>query len=243
VGFTLPALVGVGVAELSHTKPLPPDREDSQGRTDAPGSVQHAEVDARQTGVDRPLVGGSAELHVDGLPDLSGTRESDAAAVIARHQTGVWRFLRVLGCDSNLADDLTQETFLQLLRQPSFVHHSDAATAAYLRRTARNLYISRHRRERRMQVGTTAEAVELVWLNWTSPHDDSDELLSQMAECLQGLTERARLALRMRFADNASRNAIGEALGISEHGAKNLMQRAKQQLRECIESKHASAER
>jgi RNA polymerase sigma-70 factor (ECF subfamily) len=41
----------------------------------------------------------------------------------------------------------------------------------------------------------------------------------------------------MRFADEASREEIAAALGISEHGAKNLMQRAKHQLRECVESK------
>jgi RNA polymerase sigma-70 factor (ECF subfamily) len=45
------------------------------------------------------------------------------------------------------------------------------------------------------------------------------------------------LALRKRFADDISRTEIGSELGISEHGAKNLMQRAKAQLRECLESK------
>ena len=30
---------------------------------------------------------------------------------------------------------------------------------------------------------------------------------------------------------------IAEGLGITEHGAKNLMQRAKQQLRACVEQK------
>jgi RNA polymerase sigma-70 factor (ECF subfamily) len=51
------------------------------------------------------------------------------------------------------------------------------------------------------------------------------------------LTERAQLALRMRFAEDASRVEIGQALGISDHGARNLMQRAKQQLRQCVEEK------
>jgi RNA polymerase sigma-70 factor (ECF subfamily) len=41
----------------------------------------------------------------------------------------------------------------------------------------------------------------------------------------------------MRFAEDASRVEIGQALGISDHGARNLMQRAKQQLRQCVEEK------
>jgi RNA polymerase sigma-70 factor (ECF subfamily) len=45
------------------------------------------------------------------------------------------------------------------------------------------------------------------------------------------------MALRMRFRDHESREHIALALGITEHGAKNLMQRAKSQLRKCIEGK------
>ncbi|MFO0922154.1 MAG: hypothetical protein U0905_06645 [Pirellulales bacterium] len=41
----------------------------------------------------------------------------------------------------------------------------------------------------------------------------------------------------MRFRDNAAREEIAAALGVSEHGAKNLMQRAKTQLKECVESR------
>jgi RNA polymerase sigma-70 factor (ECF subfamily) len=47
------------------------------------------------------------------------------------------------------------------------------------------------------------------------------------------------MALDMRFRDRSSRSEIAVALGITEHGAKNLMQRAKQQLRVCIERKTA----
>ena len=57
------------------------------------------------------------------------------------------------------------------------------------------------------------------------------------AALLQRLTERARLALEMRFRGEQSRAEIAKALEITEHGAKNLMQRAKQQLKECIETK------
>jgi RNA polymerase sigma-70 factor (ECF subfamily) len=41
----------------------------------------------------------------------------------------------------------------------------------------------------------------------------------------------------MRFSENATREQIALSLGITEHGAKNLMQRAKLQLRQCLEEK------
>jgi DNA-directed RNA polymerase specialized sigma24 family protein len=58
--------------------------------------------------------------------------------LVRMHQASVWRYLRYLGASAELADDLTQETFLQLLRAP-FVEQSPASTAAWLRTVARNL--------------------------------------------------------------------------------------------------------
>ena len=75
--------------------------------------------------------------------------ELGPAELIARHQNGIWRYLRMLGCDSSTADDLTQETFLRVLRRDNFVQHSDAATSSYLRRTAYNLLVSMHRKQRK----------------------------------------------------------------------------------------------
>jgi RNA polymerase sigma-70 factor (ECF subfamily) len=80
------------------------------------------------------------------------------------------------------------------------------------------------------------EQVEATWLRWVG-QDDGEELLAKLKECLAQLTERARWALEMRFRDRLARLEIAEHLGITEHGAKNLMQRAKQQLRTCIDAK------
>ena len=55
------------------------------------------------------------------------------AQIVKEHQAGVWRYLRALGCDSQQADDFTQETFLKVLTKP-FDDYNPAATAAYLRR-------------------------------------------------------------------------------------------------------------
>ena len=56
-------------------------------------------------------------------------------AIIRRHQRGVWRFLRWLGADPALADDLLQEAFLLLLQRPP-VDRREQAIAAWLRTTA-----------------------------------------------------------------------------------------------------------
>ncbi|MGE3778167.1 MAG: RNA polymerase sigma factor [Pirellulaceae bacterium] len=166
------------------------------------------------------------------MPDTTGY---DPAHLIATHQMGVWRYLRVLGCEPALADDLTQETFLAVLKAP-FRELSPSATASYLRTTAHNLFISYHRKAKRMTATADIEALDRQWAKWVA--DDSGEaLLDALKDCLQLLGPKARLALQMRFRDQATRAQIAAALRMSENGAKNVMQRAKHKLRECIESK------
>ncbi|HEX5445100.1 MAG TPA: sigma-70 family RNA polymerase sigma factor [Pirellulales bacterium] len=176
----------------------------------------------------------------------------DAARLIEEHQTGVWRYLRVLGCDAAEAEDLTQETFLAVLQKP-FQDYQRAATAAYLRQVARNLLMSSRRRATRGAVvvksaaemglgdldAAAMDAAEAAWLRW-SGDDDGAERLAALRRCLQTLTERARQALELRFGEQASRADIAAALGMSEDGAKNVLQRAKQHLRACIEQEISS---
>lgn len=169
--------------------------------------------------------------------DEPADSQRSAAELIRRHQVGVWRYLRMLGCDESLADDLTQETLLKVLGRDSFTQLSDTATAAYLRRTAHNLLVSFHRKGGRAKTIYTSDPLDEVWNRWAGSDLTGDEAIDSLKECLQALTDRARLALQMRFADDASRAEIAEALQITEHGARNLMQRAKQLLRDCVQAK------
>lgn len=159
----------------------------------------------------------------------------DLVTLVRQHQAGLWRYLRALGCDATTAEDLIQETFLRVLHRP-FEHRNDAATGAYLRRVAHNLFISHRRRATKVSLTERASELEEAWTRWAG-FDNGDSTIESLRECMERLTERAQLALRKRFADETSRTEIGEELGISEHGAKNLMQRAKAQLRDCLESK------
>ncbi|MEM9585695.1 MAG: sigma-70 family RNA polymerase sigma factor [Planctomycetota bacterium] len=163
--------------------------------------------------------------------------ELSPAELIEKHQRGIWRYLRMLGCDASTADDLTQETFLRVLRRDNFVQHNDTATAGYLRRTAYNLLVSRHRKLGKVRTVGEPAVLDEIWDRWAGKDLAGDIAIESLKECLGGLTERARTALRMRFAEGASRVEIGDALGITDHGARNLMQRAKAQLRECVQER------
>lgn len=168
--------------------------------------------------------------------------ELSPAELIQRHQNGVWRYLRVLGCDASTADDLTQETFLRVLRRNTFVQHSEQATSEYLRRTAYNLLVSNHRKLGRMQVSDSVTLLDESWQRWAGKDLTGDEAVDALRLCMESLTDRAKDALRMRFVENLPRVQIGEALGITDHGARNLMQRAKSQLKECVADRLKAAD-
>ena len=89
----------------------------------------------------------------------------DPVRLIETYQAGVWRYLRAMGCEASLADDLTQETFLAILQRP-FNDVSPAATNAYLRKTALNLLISHERRAGRVRTVENVEQLDQEWMRW-----------------------------------------------------------------------------
>lgn len=157
--------------------------------------------------------------------------------LIQKHQIGVWRYLRMLGCDESLSDDLTQETFLKIILKNNFHQNSEPETASYLRRIAHNLLISHHRKGGKTKTITTSDPLDQIWNKWAGSDISGDEIIDQLKICMESLGDRAKLALKMRYQEEASRPKIAATLGITEHGARNLMQRAKQQLRDCIQNK------
>lgn len=154
------------------------------------------------------------------------------------HLAGVWRYLRAVGCSSALAEDLTQDTFLAVLKRP-FQHVCPAATSAYLRKTALSMLIAHVRREKYVRTVKNIELLDESRAGWARD-DNSAAALDYLSDCIERLGARARLALDMRFRQGCTRSEIAAALEMTEHGAKNLMQRAKQQLRQWMKWKLSS---
>jgi RNA polymerase sigma-70 factor (ECF subfamily) len=159
----------------------------------------------------------------------------DPRKLVETHQAGVWRYLRALGCTASEADDFTQDTFLAVLQRP-FDDFNPSATGAYLRRVAFNLLVTARRRARKVTPVANLEDFEGAWEKWMGQHN-GEETLEYLRQCLGRLTDRARRALELRFRERKRRAEIAASLNITEHGAKNLMQRAKSTLRSCVQSK------
>lgn len=152
--------------------------------------------------------------------------------LVKDHQDALLRYLRFLGCDENLAHDMAQETFVATI-EADFEIRDRKATSAYLRTTARNFYFMWLRKTKREVTLPDEDVLEAAW-HEGEREDDGDTYRRALRNCLAKLGDRARLALRLRYGENASREEISFATGMEPEGAKTLLRRAKDKLRECI---------
>lgn len=165
------------------------------------------------------------------MPEPRTIAEQDVTRLVQRHQVEVWRYLRYLGATAELADDLVQETFLQLLRAP-YEDRGEAACAAWLRTVARNLYIKAFRRP--PFETTELDQIDAAWAAFAG-NDSGGERLQKLRACLERLDGRARQAVRLHYEERRSRRDIGARLGIGDDGVKSLLRRTRDLLRACIE--------
>lgn len=162
--------------------------------------------------------------------------DRDVTALVREHQAEVWRYLRFLGAPPELADDLTQETFLQLLRAP-FEDRGRAALVGWLRTVARNLYRKTFRQPPWQDA--ELESIEAAWTGFARD-DGGGAHLDALRTCVDELDGRARTAVRLHYEERRSRHDIGKALGLSPDGTKSLLRRVRTALRACVERRIGS---
>jgi len=150
--------------------------------------------------------------------------------LVRDHQASVWRYLRYLGCEATLADDLTQETFLAVLRA-QFEHRSDPETASYLRTVARRQFLMAMRKQRNAPSLQELETAEEVWREQIEKGNDK---LDALDDCIDRLQGRPLLVIQMHYQQGHSRKCIAAKLGMSIEGVKTLLRRTRDRLRECI---------
>jgi RNA polymerase sigma-70 factor, ECF subfamily len=166
-------------------------------------------------------------------------RADDAApivvdeALVRAHQAAVWRHLRVLGADPEVATDLTQEAFLTLLRTP-LRDQGPVALRAWLRTTARHLFLEDCRRRRRQPTALDPEALERVWQVFESG-DDGDGFRKALAQCLDLLAATDRELLHAATGEAASLTDLATARQRPLEAVRAKLRRLKQELRGCVE--------
>lgn len=162
-------------------------------------------------------------------PDLA-----ERERLVRTHLRGIWRHLRTLGCPAFEADDLVQETFVVAFEK-GLGDRDQHETAAFLRKTARHLWLrSRSKQGRRAEL--LAAAAEELWARLCRD-DSGDDAGAALRDCIQGLGDRARRLVTLFYGEQRSRAEVAAALGMQETGVKTALQRVRSVLRECVQEK------
>ena len=160
--------------------------------------------------------------------------------LVGTHQASVYRYLRYLGADSALAEDLVQETFLATMR-PNGNHPTrpdDPVWCAWLRGIARNLFLMECRRRRAHPAASddaALERAEAAWAAQFQSESDAAERLVALRECLETLPARQREVLDHRYHRRTGRGEMARLFGMTEDGIKSLLRRIRAALAQCIE--------
>jgi len=151
---------------------------------------------------------------------LTHAEREFARELFENHRLSLYRYLNGLLHSREEASEILQETYLRLLRQPSFEHIRSNARA-YLFQTATNLArdLFRHRAVRGIDAERRAHSLSgLNTQDWTSLPDlalEGDQAASLIVEALKELTPPVREALLLyRFRDMTHR-AIAVRMGLS----------------------------
>jgi len=162
-------------------------------------------------------------------------REERFAGLVRRHQAGLWRYLRFLGCEPGLAEDLVQEAFLAAWKG-DFEYRGEAAAATWLRRVARNLFVDRVRRARVRPAFRNLDEADRVFARHAE-EDGGEAYLQALRECVATLSRKVRRVLARFYGRGRGREQLARELGMTRNGVKTLLRRAREKLRLCVEER------
>lgn len=152
---------------------------------------------------------------------------SAAAAVFERNHLVVFRFLHRMTGDPSIAEDMTQEVFLRVVRGIE-AYQDRSRELSWIFRIARNLLVDRHReKERSPQAVSLEEADAPIQM-------PAHGLRIALQQALAGLVADDREAFLMREVGGLSYDEIAEATGGTRDAARMRIYRARLALREAL---------
>jgi len=155
--------------------------------------------------------------------------------LVNRHHQSVYRFLYHFMGNGPDAEDITQETFLNIHRKLKS-HNPAQSFTSWMITIARNLAISHHRRRTPspLDPALLAAAIKDV-----TPTPESELLAKEAGEevhaALQRLPDETRDVLIMRYLMDIPLQQVAEMLNIPEGTAKSRLFKARNALREQME--------
>lgn len=149
-------------------------------------------------------------------------------------------YLRAGVRDSNVADDLFQETMLVAWKRLADFERS-RPFGPWLRGIAGKILLSHYRRQAKQERALDGPALE--WLDSRfaaieqQQGDTFSEKLSALRECVASLDEKYRKPIQLRYQQNLPLEEIVESMSIALGTLKKRLTRSKSKLSDCLERK------
>jgi len=155
--------------------------------------------------------------------------------LIGRHQVRLYRFLMRLVRDEAMAEELTNEVFMEVWRNASR-YEGRSQVGTWLLSIGRNRAISRLRKRREFSWDEDA-AAEIV------DDDDDPEVTAQkrdkaaaLRRCLEGLSNEHREIVDLVYYQEKSVGEVAEIVGIPENTVKTRLFYARKKLSELMQT-------
>ena len=160
--------------------------------------------------------------------------------LLTRHQERVYTKINFIVRDSELANDLFQDTFIKvirLLKEGKYVE--EGKFLPWILRIAHNMSIDHFRRNKKMRMVRSRDEVD-VFAKIDTGEAHAEDLLvegqihSDVRRIIDELPEDQREVVRMRMYDNLSFKEIAETTGVSINTALGRMRYAVINLRKIV---------
>ena len=151
----------------------------------------------------------------------------DVARLFERHHLAVFRFLRRMTGSPSLAEDLTQEVFLRVVRSRDG-YDERSREISWIFRIARNVMVDRHRAKARSPQDASIRDADVV------SRPATQVLTAILDDALAQLPEDDREAFLMREVGGLGYREIAEASGATPDAARMRIYRARLALREAL---------
>jgi RNA polymerase sigma-70 factor (ECF subfamily) len=153
------------------------------------------------------------------------------AEIVSRYYQPVYRLVWRMTSGSSDSEDVTQEAFLRLWRDPAQVREA-AALKGWLMRVASNAVIDRSRKPRHGDLDAVPE-VQDVQAKPDAPLDRAQAARLIDAK-LAALPDRQRLALSLVYFEGLSNIDAAHVMDVSVEAVESLLARARRSLKESL---------
>jgi RNA polymerase sigma-70 factor (ECF subfamily) len=171
--------------------------------------------------------------------------ETAFKTLLMRHKSKIYRFIMMKINDTDLANDIFQETFIKVVNTLKLGHYNEEGKfLPWVMRIAHNLIIDHFRRINKVTMISESSSLKSDYtiFNKLQVQDDNieesilkSELESQMLELVEFLPEMQKDILKMRLFQDLSFKDIAENEGISINTALGRMRYALINLRKLMD--------